>query len=258
LFDKRIIHKYINDTVSEQEDCVIREHRLNLYVNGSYYISLMCLPQHLHELALGFLFSEGLIASFADVVSIAPNPVSGDDVFVVIRDTGRPAAPGGRIITSGFGRGSVNPAFFQSDALSQIRCGRQVSGDALIRMMDAFSRQSVLFQDTGAVHSCKLILPDSTTLFYEDIGRHNALDKIVGKALMDALDTKDGILLTSGRISSEMLIKAAGLGIPILVSISAPTSKAVEIAERIHMTLIGFARGSRFSVYAGADRVVQC
>ncbi|MCL2120963.1 MAG: formate dehydrogenase accessory sulfurtransferase FdhD [Clostridiales bacterium] len=256
MFDKRIIHKYTHNAFQEQEDSVIREFRLNLFLNGAYYISLMCLPQHLHELALGFLFSEGRIRSLSDVIRIGPNPPSGDEVYVVIRDSARLAVPERRTVTSGFAGGSVNQAFFQSESLPEIPCRRQVSGEALIRMMDVFSRQSALFQDTGAVHSCKLILPDSTALFYEDIGRHNALDKIVGKALLDALDTKDGILLTSGRISSEMLIKAAGMGIPILVSISAPTSKAVEIAEKIHMTLIGFARGSRFNVYAGADRVL--
>ena len=245
--------KYAEGVFTEQGDVVVREHRSDIYINGGHYISLMCLPQHLDELAVGFLFSEGIIRSFADVVRVDSAGI--DEIYVTLRNTPDPVEAGKRVLVSGFAKGSVNQSFFETETLRPSTDSLTVSAEEVINMAASFSRQSVLFRKTGAVHSCALRLPDGKRLFYEDVGRHNALDKIIGKALIDNLDIKNGILLASGRISSEMLMKAAGLGIPVLISISAPTDKAVELAGKINMTLIGFARGGRFNVYAGGGRL---
>ena len=251
MVDKIKIKKFINDKVLEEEDFVIKEHRANIYVNGGHYISLMCLPQSMDELAVGFLFSEGAIRSYEDVVKLDSDGMG--NVYVIVKsDT---PEVGKRIITSGFGKGSVNLPFLNYERLPKVISPVKISCDDVINMVKSFNLQSGLFQKTGAVHSSALVFQDGTNLFYEDIGRHNAIDKIVGKALIADLCIKEGILLTSGRISSEILIKTAKLGIPVIISISAPTNMAVEIARDINMTLIGFARGSRFNIYSGDCRV---
>jgi len=225
------IIKFVENEVLEQEDLVIKEYKANIYVNGKYYSSLMCLPQHFSELAAGFLFSEGVIGSYADVVKI--ESTSAGDVFVE-------AAP-----VSGGVRG-----------LPEITSTLKISSDEVVKMAASFNDRSELFLKTGAVHSCALALPDGEDLFYEDVGRNNALDKIIGKALMANLCLKNAILLTSGRVSSEVLLKAARAGIPVIISVSAPTSMAIELAGKMNIALIGFARGRRFNVYAGEHRVM--
>ena len=246
------IKKYVKNAMLEQQDLVIKEYRANIYVNGDHYISLMCLPQNLDELAMGFLFAEGVIGSYGDVADL--HTVEGD-IFVVIRNAPDDAQTAKRVLVSGFGHGSVAQSFFNHENLPPQTSQLKVGPHEIIKMMGRFNERSELFRKTGAVHSASLILADGQELFYEDIGRHNALDKIIGKALMTGLRLKDGILLTSGRISSEMLLKTAKAGVPVLISVSAPTDMAVEIARKINMTLIGFARDARFNVYAGEGRI---
>lgn len=140
--------------------------------------------------------------------------------------------------------------------LPEIKSSLTVSPDEIIKMAAEFNGKSELFQKTGAVHSCSIVFPDGANLFYEDILRHNAIDKAIGRALIEGRCMENGILLTSGRISSEILTKAARFNIPMIISISAPTNTAVELAEKINMTLVGFARDGRFNVYSGDFRVV--
>ena len=249
------IKKYTENEVVEQEDVVIKEHRANIFVNGGHYISLMCLPQCLEELAVGFLFAEGLIASYADVLNI--DAAVADNIYVVLSNNPKNSLAGQRAIVSGFAQGSVNLPFFDCKTLPPLNSALKISVDEIVKMAASFNKRSELFKKTGAVHSCSLITRDGANLFYEDIGRHNAVDRIIGKALIDNLPAKDGILLTSGRVSSEILIKAARLGIPVIISNSAPTNMAVETAQKINMTLIGFARGQSFNLYAGESRVEE-
>ena len=252
MTDEINIKKYGENGILEQNDLIIKEHRSNLYVNGEFYISLMCLPQHLDVLAVGFLYSEGVISSYADVVKIDLTCI--DDILITVRNVPNDANPGKRAIVSGFARGSVNLPFLDKN-LPMMNSLLKISPDEIIKMAAFFNKQSDLFQETGAVHSCSMNLPDGVNLFYEDIGRHNAADKIIGRALIDGLCAANGIFLTSGRISSEILIKVASLGVPILLSTSAPTNMAVEIARKLNMTLIGFARDDRFNIYSGDCRI---
>ena len=254
MIKKISINKYVNNVVVEQEDLVIEEHRANIFVNGEHYISLMCLPQYLDELTVGFLFSDGVISSFADIIELDSS--STENIFVVANSPAESAKPSKRAIISGFAQGSVKLPFFNYENLPKVDSHIKISSGDIVKMMGFLNKRSGLFSITGAVHSSALVLPDGAGLFFEDIGRHNAVDKIIGKALIADLSLKDGVLLTSGRISSEILIKAAGLGIPALISVSAPTSMAVEIARKINMTLIGFARDNRFNIYSGECRVV--
>ncbi|MCL1982617.1 MAG: formate dehydrogenase accessory sulfurtransferase FdhD, partial [Clostridiales bacterium] len=140
--------------------------------------------------------------------------------------------------------------------LPKIESAIKISSEEVVRIAASFEGQSELFFKTGAVHSCAMVFPGGASLFYEDIGRSNAVDKAIGKALIDGLNPEEGILVTSGRVTSEIILKAARLRIPVVISVSAPTDRAVEIAVKTDITLIGFARGSRFNVYSGGGRVV--
>lgn len=252
------IIKYTGGELLETQDAVIKEHRANIFVNGEPYVSLMCLPQFFEELAVGFLYSEQVINSYEDILEIQSTCTGNVFVDVKAKDIKKSK---NRVIVSGCAQGSVNMSFLNEENLMEITSPVKVNPQDIIKMMSDFSRQSPLFKDTGGVHSSVLVLPEDCgdgfqgSLFFEDIGRHNAIDKIVGKALINGISVSDGILLTSGRISSEILIKTAKLNIPVLVSHSAPTEMAVEIARRVNMTLIGFARGKRFNVYSGGARV---
>ena len=116
-------------------------------------------------------------------------------------------------------------------------------------MSKEFGKKSDIFLETGGVHSCALCSQNEIIIFEEDIGRHNALEKILGKALMDNINLTDKIVLTTGRISSEIIKKIAKRSIPVLISRSAPTDVAIDIAKKLNITLIGFARGQRMNVY---------
>ena len=262
------ITRFKKNELSKQEDLVIIEHKVNIFVNGEHYISLMCLPKNLEELAVGFLFSEGLISSYAEITSIDSSDNENIKIDIIpslpkpslkrewLAEPGDSQIQKARTIVSGFSQGSVNPPFFNKDNLPIINSQIQIKSGEIINMATHFNGQSELFQETGAVHSCMLI-SDGKEILYEDIGRHNAIDKIIGKALITNTPPHNGILLTSGRISSEMLIKTARINIPVLISTSAPTNMAVQIANDINMTLIGFTRTNRFNIYSGNHRVIQ-
>ena len=124
-------------------------------------------------------------------------------------------------------------------------------------MVNTFSKKSELFLSTGGVHSCALCDRNNIILFEEDVGRHNALDKILGEALLNDICLEDKIIVTSGRVSSEMVIKVIKRKIPILASRSAPTNIAVDIANGFNLTLIGFARSGRMNIYSNFSSFEQ-
>lgn len=127
---------------------------------------------------------------------------------------------------------------------------------SILNLSNKLNENSQLFKETGGVHSCALCSEEEIIMFHEDVGRHNALDKIVGEAFLKEIPFEDKILITSGRISSEMIIKTAKQRIPIIVSRSAPTELSVGIAKELGITLIGFARGRRMNIYQGEERII--
>jgi FdhD protein len=249
-----MITRYDQDGFREQEDLIIRELRANLVINGDLYLSMMCLPQTCEELAVGFMFSEGLIKSYEDIQKI--DATCTGNIFVFTHEPVKiHKKEEKRVLVSGCAQGSVNMSFLNQQNLKPLEGAQTFSYDQIVSMMTRFSGQSPVFRETGAVHSAALLFKDGEDIFFEDIGRHNAVDKVVGTALMRNLPISEGVLLISGRISSEIALKSTRLGIPILVSQSAPTSMSIAIAEKVNMTLVGFARGRRFNVYTNGFRI---
>ncbi|MEZ4768456.1 MAG: formate dehydrogenase accessory sulfurtransferase FdhD [Caldilineales bacterium] len=230
---------------------VIHEEQIRIHVNGLELVSFMCTPKDLDQLALGFLRSEGIIQDIADVRLIHTCP-SETCVEVWLRDA-EPVLPGRAIVTSGCGGGVT------FDDLSQrvppvestvTMTARQVS-EGMRQLMDV----ATLYRLTRGVHTSALSDGQRIIAQAEDVGRHNTIDKLWGYCLQQGIATAGRTLLATGRISSEMLNKAAKMRIPVVASRTSPTSLSVQLAREWNITLIGYARGENFNVYAAAERI---
>lgn len=255
---------------------VIAETPWVLYLDGRELLTFMCSPTRLHCLALGFLKSEGLIETLNDVWRIKVFldedrvhmffPAAGLDAEMrlatcaeaggsIVVQLARPAPilPERRVLTSGCGGGIT------FDDLSGERpplvSDRSISASQVVRLMRELNYQAQLYRQSRGVHTSALSDGERLLVLAEDVGRHNTLDKIRGEVLVRGLDTRDQILLTSGRISSEMITKARKMDVPIVVSRTSPTATSVRLAQRWNMTLIGYARAPQLRVYSGAERI---
>jgi len=237
----------------EHADWIVVEKPINIFVNYEFYAALMCSPSELEELAAGFLFSEGVITSMDDIKSIEEK--YGDRVCVVLNHEIQKDRDSLRALSSGCGSGSIHLNFVENRNFNPIDIIEKFSIKNILELMKNFNNRSELFKETGGVHSCALSSDKEIHAFSEDIGRHNALDKVIGKALMNGLEFQDKLIMTSGRISSDIVIKTYKAGIPMIVSHSAPTDLALTIAEEANITLIGFARGNRMNIYCSGQRV---
>lgn len=236
-------------------DSVIRERPLTLYLNGQEFVTLLCTPELTDMLAVGFLRSEGLIRNYTDITSLRVDEGEG---FVFVETEGGSLAEklyGKRTITSGCGKGTVFFSVLDSLKTAPVQSTLRISYLQVLNLSDLLQEKASLFMQTGGVHSAALCTPTEVIYFCEDLGRHNAVDKIVGLCLKNMVAITDKVLVTSGRISSEILVKTARLGIPLLVSRAAPTTLSVELAEKLGITLIGFVRGRRFNIYSHPERV---
>ena len=161
---------------------------------------------------------------------------------------------GPQVLTSGCGGGVT---FQDLEGAGEPLTSRlTVSPTQLMNLVRQLNEQAQLYRDVRGVHTSALADPDRLLVVAEDVGRHNTLDKIRGACLLQGLPTQDRIILTTGRISSEMITKAVRLRVPIVVSRTSPTALSVKLAQAWNMTLVGYARGRRLSVYTGADRLV--
>jgi len=227
------------------------EDSVTLYVNGEPLVSLMCTPSLLEELALGFLFNEGFVDGL-DEVGIVELCGGGRCVDVWLAHAIEP--PKLRTITSGCAGGTTF-----DDAVTAhgtIESARTITAPQATRLMAALLAQARTYRRAGGIHVAGLSDGDELVCIAEDIGRHNALDKIAGHCLRQSYPLADGILLTSGRVSSEMVQKAARMKAPIIISRTSPTSLSIGLAEAWNITLIGYTRRRSMRVYAGEARVV--
>lgn len=239
------------EEISEEDDVVILEYPFTIFINDEEIITLLCSPNSLEALTVGFLYSEGFISSLYDIKNIRIDEDKGIAyVHIPKIDKFSEKFRGKRTITSGCGKGTVFYNVLDSFKSKKIEEQLPIKIENIKSLVREFNKKSELFINTGGVHSCALCHISNIIIFQEDIGRHNALDKVFGTALLEGIDTKDKIILTSGRISSEILIKAAKRQIPVIVSRSAPTSLSIEMARKLNLTLIGFARGEKMNIYS--------
>lgn len=247
---KYIIKKYQNEEVDEVEDLVVCEYPLTIFLNDQEFITLLCSPKSLKNLSIGFLYSEGIIKSASDIDSINIDEKMGY-AYIKIGNVSKFAKQlyGKRVITTGCGKGSIFYNALDSLKCKQFKNNLDMDYKKLLDIMKLFNKKSELFLETGGVHSVGLIDGDDILYFEEDIGRHNALDKIIGNCLIDNVNIEDKAIITSGRITSEIVLKCAKLGIGCIISRSAPTNLAIDTGKKLNIEIIGFARGNKLNVY---------
>ena len=251
------IYRVDRDSKQAGEDIVVKELPLTIVLNGRELVTLLCSPANLKYLAIGFLLSEGLLRNRNDIKSIINDEQRGIVRIETVTDlNGEEEQVFKRIITPGCGRGAAFYSAADAALMNEVKSELQVNGAEILELMSNFKHRSETYRSTGGVHSAALCDNKNLNVFSEDIGRHNAIDKIFGQCLWEGISTNNQIILTSGRISSEIVIKIARNNVPILASKSAPTNTAVKLADLLGITLIGFVRGTRMNVYSHHQRIV--
>ena len=221
--EKFTIACFTDKDKSRIEDLVVWERALTIIVNNRELVTLLCWPTDQRFLAAGFLYSEGLISSKDEIKKITVDEKKGV-VRVETEEDNESAAElvFKRFIASGGGRGASFYSPADAGAMERVKSQIRLSAKDVFHLMKAFHRRSKVYRMTGGVHSAALCDTRDILLFAEDIGRHNAVDKIFGHCLLENLPTDEHVIITSGRISSEILLKVAKRNIPIIISKSAP------------------------------------
>lgn len=244
------IKRYKNGKFELLTDLVVSEVSFTIIVNDKRLVSIACLPENLPELSIGFLFSEGLIL---DVKEILSHEFNRNDLTMNFQLQ----IPEDRIIsfyqtgekTSGCGSSLSSAISGGRDKFPKIKLNAEI----ILQQMHQFQLNSILFKQTGGVHSAGIIINNKLTFLADDIGRHNAVDKVAGMAMQNNVHLQDSYLICSGRISSEIVKKCVRLGIPLIVSQSAPTSEAIRLGWEYKIFIIAFTRGKRFNIYTGFE-----
>jgi FdhD protein len=256
MLDKLPILRVTKKGATQMEDAVVTEFHLTIVFNNRELVTLLCSPKKLEFLAIGFLASEGLLSTKDDIGKIALDSKRGA-VEVSTRVSGEFPEDilSKRLISSSGGKG--RSAQITPRGQAKIQSHINISPADILNLVQAFVERSELFKATGGLHSAALCDTEKILLFSEDIGRHNAIDKVFGECILSGIRTDDRTMITSGRISSEILLKVAKRNIPILISKSPPTNLGVTLAEEVGITLIGFARGERMNIYTHSWRVAS-
>ena len=247
---KRHITRRKSLQIEEADDYVAVEQVLRLSINGKEVLNLYCTPTMVRELVVGFCMTEEIVKGKICIDDMTIQ--YGKEITVDIPATGEVNADG-FTITSGCLGGIT---FNRKKNIQKITDPFAIRAASLKANFEEFRQKADLFKLTGCVHSAALSDAQKILIFTEDIGRHNAVDKVIGTAIIEGIVFSKKIMLVSGRLSSEMAYKCALWGIPILASRTAPTDLAVRIAEDAGLTLIGFVRGDRMNIYTNPQRII--
>ncbi len=246
---RRFDGKRFTDAVSD----VVRETLLHVFVNGNPVVIIACAGIHLRELTTGFLKQEGLIENAVDILDMV---FSSDRVDVRTQDIAGapPLTAAARTIASSGARGSRTLDQEGGGKTLAPNCP-ELDAQVVLHLMDALLAATVIHERTRGTHCSALATVKGILTAREDIGRHNTIDMLCGWALLERVDLTDKILLTTGRVSSEIVSKAWRMGIPVIISHSAATSRAVTLAEKLGIAVVGYVRGGSFTVYAGSEAI---
>ena len=241
--------------VSEIDDEVALDEPTCIFVNGEYHVTLIATPTMKKELAVGYLFSEGVIGSADDIQSIE---LRGMDVHLKLKsevDLRDAAVSTMNLIVTACASSPRKPA--SSVNLPKVTSNLHVDAGRILEMIAELNRRSSVHLRTGGTHAAMLCSEEGEVLaFAEDVGRHNAVDKVIGSMVLQGRDLGRCILTSSGRQSGEMVQKAARGGIPIVASMTAPLASGIRLADMAGITLICFARGRRLQVYTNPYRIL--
>jgi FdhD protein len=246
---------------SEAPDVLATEEPLEVRLEGQQVAVTMRTPGHDVELAVGFLVGEGIVrpGDVARAVECRSEEGDGGVVDVRLRSGRAPSAGWQRNFYASSSCGVCGKASIEAVRVTApaVPDGPEVMASVLSELPDRMRDAQRVFERTGGLHAAALFAPDgSVDLVREDVGRHNAVDKVVGRSALDGrLPLNGSVLVVSGRTSFEVVQKALVAGVPIVAAVSAPSSLAVRLAEDANMTLVGFLRPGGFNVYAGRERI---
>jgi FdhD protein len=245
------VYRYENGRFEQFEKPVVREQPLTILANGVEVATFLCTPEKLDYLTVGFLAFEGLIRGPEDVRAL---DVDADHGVVEVELATPLVKPEKRVFTSGCGMGltfSLRLSHY-APLLDDVR----LAPEQIFPLMQQLFDGATMYNTSRGIHAAALSDQEKVLLLAEDVGRHNAMDKILGEALLKGIRTAGRIVLTSGRISSEMLRKGAHMGTPFVISRTSPTTLSIEAAQRLGITVIGYVRRQSFNVYAHPERLV--
>jgi FdhD protein len=231
---------------------VIVETPVSLTVNGQVWVTLMCTPTDLEALAIGFLFNEGIVKCKDEIELVQVCP-QGDNIDIWLNHPVEEPKQWRR--TSGCTGGVT--AVILEQMRPELKNGFVFTPEKINHLVEVLTNAQSLYREVGGVHTSILSDGERVVISAEDVGRHNSLDKLAGRCLLDGICLPRRILVTTGRISSEMIQKAARIGASIVISRTSASSLSVKMAEKWNITLVGYARRDQFIVYTHPERILQ-
>ena len=257
---KRTVLKFKNGEMESVEDKIVTEFPVTVKINEEEFVTMVCSPQYIEDMVIGYLASEGVIRAYKDIKNIWVQEKEGY-VHVTI-DKLNPYfqnLQNKRYITSCCGA-SRQGFVFINDALTAKKMNGisvELSIKDCFQLMNKLQQSAATFQETGGVHNAAICDKNGFMLSRMDIGRHNALDKLYGYCLKHHISIRDKVVVFSGRISSEILLKVAKIGCEVVLSKSAPTELALNLAEELGITTVGFIRNDSLNIYTCPERILK-
>jgi FdhD protein len=256
----REIWTLAGETTSLRTDHLAVEEPLEIRVNSRAISTTMRTPGHDLELTLGWLFAEGIVSSLEDLMGLEPDPNDQNVVLVRLRDELEVNLEP-RQYSSGSACGVCGKTSLEqihARGLQKISSQIQIEPRVLYGLPDSLRDVQTTFESTGGLHAAALFTLEGELLaMREDVGRHNAVDKLIGHSRLENLPLENSVMLVSGRVGFEIAQKCAAARVPILAAVGAPSSLAVDLALEFNLSLIGFLRGERANVYSGFERILN-
>jgi len=250
------VSEFIGSRFEDARVTAVQEVPLTIFLNGHEVITLLCTGKHPKYLALGFLKSDGLIADVKEVQQVrVSEETERISVYVETSHDSFELPRLRRSITSGCGKGTNFEQNMETIAATSVTAKLTISPQQILELASELQKRSTLYRTTRGCHNASLCTPQEMLIFREDIGRHNAIDMICGQCFLDGIPTKDKLIVTTGRIASEILLKALRLGVPILVSGSAATRLSIDLSRKTNITLVGLVWEGRMVVYNSGGRI---
>ncbi|MEM2110504.1 MAG: formate dehydrogenase accessory sulfurtransferase FdhD [Candidatus Bathyarchaeia archaeon] len=245
-------------SVESTKDEIIVESRTELYVDDECYAIFFSSPFQIKELIIGHLITEGIIEKLQDILSLEISEGKACVHLSKKLEMSSARKPRFMLTSCESGAGKIPPQLLKKIMKAKKASNIRFSNHVVSKAVETLNSLSLLFRKTGGTHASALLDEDGKMMvFAEDIGRHNAVDKVIGRAALEGVDFSKTLLASTGRLTSEIVVKAAIVGMPAIISLSAPTDKGIKIAEMAGLTLIGFARGRRFNIYTHPVKIQE-